>query len=272
MSILPVRFPAEYLCPLKHDVPPGPRTPFRRPLDSTARRAIGVRLSTLPTDPEAINYPNKTLVSVSATGGERREQCVEDARYCAKHFAGHVVLSPFDVVLARLGTSALVDKLAELKKVARTQLNATLKDAVLANLSKESIPSSKPADRAIDNRYWLSRLADLTTRCSCSTTSLPPLRSCPSKSSTATTRRGNTTPPFALPQQRFQLSLTSSSTSSSPKLTHRLSPLTLSSVRAIGWPSTNRLSSTRTTFRRSSQRDSLTDAVFHGKAPRVRRR
>ncbi|KAJ7460750.1 hypothetical protein FB451DRAFT_1371607 [Mycena latifolia] len=121
----------------------------------------------LPTDPEAIDYPNKTLISVSATGvidglttGERKEQRSEDARYCARHFAGRVVFSPLDVVLARLGTSALVDKLAELKKVARTQLNATLKDAVLANLSKESIPSSKPADRAIDNRYWLSRLAD----------------------------------------------------------------------------------------------------------------
>ncbi|KAJ7702255.1 hypothetical protein B0H17DRAFT_1127824 [Mycena rosella] len=108
-----------------------------------------------------------TLVSVSATGiigglttGERREHRAEDARYCAKYFAGHVVFSPLDVVLARLGTSALVDKLAELKKVARTQLNATLKEAVLANLSKESIPASKPADRAIDNRYWLSRLAD----------------------------------------------------------------------------------------------------------------
>ncbi|KAJ7481500.1 hypothetical protein FB451DRAFT_1364701 [Mycena latifolia] len=121
---------------------------------SEEREAMRMRI--LP----AINYPNKTLVSVSATGGERREQRAEDARYCAKHFVGHVVLSLLDVVLARLGTSALVDKLAELKKVARTQLTATLKDAVLANLSKESIPSSKPADRAIDNRYWLSRLAD----------------------------------------------------------------------------------------------------------------
>ncbi|KAF7336892.1 Pkinase-fungal domain-containing protein [Mycena venus] len=121
----------------------------------------------LPTDSEAVKYPNKTLVSVVATGvigslttGERREQRSEDARYCARHFAGHVVLSPLDVVLARLGTSALVDKLAELKEVACNQIDATLKDAVLANFSKESISSSKPVDRTIDNRYWLSRLAD----------------------------------------------------------------------------------------------------------------
>ncbi|KAF8172827.1 hypothetical protein K438DRAFT_1940390 [Mycena galopus ATCC 62051] len=125
----------------------------------------------LPTDSEALKYPNKTLVSVAATGvigilttGERREQRSEDARYCARHFAGHVVLSPLDVVLARLGTSALVDKLAELKEVADTQIDATLKDAVLANFSKESISSLKPVDRMIDNRYWFSRLADAALR------------------------------------------------------------------------------------------------------------
>jgi hypothetical protein len=122
----------------------------------------------LPTDSEALKYPNKTLVSVAATGvigslttGERREQRSEDARYCARHFAGHVVLSPLGVVLARLGTSALVDKLAELKEVACNQIEATLKDAVLANFNKESISSLKPIDRTIDNRYWLSRLADV---------------------------------------------------------------------------------------------------------------
>jgi hypothetical protein len=105
---------------------------------------------------------------VSATGiigdlrtDERNEQRAQDAGYCAKYFAGHVVLSPLDVLLARLGSSALVDKLAELKEVACTQLDATLKDAVLTNLSKESIPSSKPADRMIGNRYWLCRLADV---------------------------------------------------------------------------------------------------------------
>ncbi|KAJ7886312.1 hypothetical protein B0H13DRAFT_2277709 [Mycena leptocephala] len=122
----------------------------------------------LPTDSEALKYPNKTLVSVAATGvigslttGERREQRSEDARYCARHFAGHVVLSPLDVVLARLGTPTLVDKLAELKEVACNQIDATLKNAVLANFNKESISSLKPVDRMIDNRYWLSRLADL---------------------------------------------------------------------------------------------------------------
>ncbi|KAJ6610280.1 hypothetical protein B0H10DRAFT_2293274 [Mycena sp. CBHHK59/15] len=112
-----------------------------------------------------------TLVSVAATGvigslttGERTEQRSEDARYCARHFAGHVVRSSLDIVLARLGTSALVDKLAELKKVACKQIDATLKDAVLVNFSKESIPSLKPVDRTIDNCYWLSRLADAALR------------------------------------------------------------------------------------------------------------
>ncbi|KAJ7236360.1 hypothetical protein C8J57DRAFT_1479229 [Mycena rebaudengoi] len=125
----------------------------------------------LPTDSEAIKHPNKTLVSVAATGvigslttGERREQRREDARYCARCFAGHVVLSPLDVVLARLGTSALVDKLAELKNVACTQIDAALRDAVLANFSNESISSFKMVDREIDNRYWLSRLADAALR------------------------------------------------------------------------------------------------------------
>jgi hypothetical protein len=45
--------------------------------------------------------------------------------------------------------------------VACNQIEATLKDAVLANFNKESISSLKPIDRTIDNRYWLSRLADV---------------------------------------------------------------------------------------------------------------
>ncbi|KAJ7366563.1 hypothetical protein DFH08DRAFT_1072039 [Mycena albidolilacea] len=121
----------------------------------------------LPTDSEAIKYPNKTLISVAATGvigslttSERKEQRSEDAQYCARHFAGHVVLSPLNVVLARMGTSALVDKLEELKKAAHAQIDATLENAVLANFSKESISSSTPVDRRIDDRYWLARLAD----------------------------------------------------------------------------------------------------------------
>ncbi|KAJ7216935.1 hypothetical protein C8J57DRAFT_1482986 [Mycena rebaudengoi] len=105
-----------------------------------------------------------TGVIGSLTTGERRQQRSEDARYCARHFAGRVVRSPLDVVLARLGTSALVDKLAELKKVACTQIDAALRDAVLANFSKESISSSTPVDRTIDRRYWLSRLADAALR------------------------------------------------------------------------------------------------------------
>ncbi|KAJ7778693.1 hypothetical protein DFH07DRAFT_1056104 [Mycena maculata] len=115
----------------------------------------------LPTDPEAIEYPNKTLVTPSATNtAQRKEQREGDARFCAKHFQGHVVLSPLHVVLARLGTQVLVEKLQQLKGVARSGLNERLKAAVLKNLSEESISSSKPADRMIDKRYWLSRLAD----------------------------------------------------------------------------------------------------------------
>ncbi|KAJ6591249.1 hypothetical protein DFH09DRAFT_197201 [Mycena vulgaris] len=214
----------------------------------------------LPTDPEAINYPNKTLVSVSATcglaTGERREQRAEDARYCAKHFAGHVVLSPLDVVLARLGSSALVDKLAELKKVARTQLNATLKDAVLANLSTESIPSSKPADRVIDNRYWLSRLADAALKPAADSSPLvvdyfpTPAEKLPEQEQHGykKTRKYDASLRPSAAEVSTTVSLTSSSTSSSPKPTHRLSPLTPSSVRASMWPSTSRLSPMRTTF------------------------
>ncbi|KAJ7151446.1 hypothetical protein C8R43DRAFT_1107248, partial [Mycena crocata] len=121
----------------------------------------------LPTDLEAIDYPNKTLATLSATGiidglntTERKEQRETDARYCAKHFPEHVVLSSLHVVLARLGTPVMVDKLAQLREVAANRLNESLKAAVFKNFRAESEPSSKPADRVIDNRYWLARLAD----------------------------------------------------------------------------------------------------------------
>ncbi|KAJ6531117.1 hypothetical protein B0H19DRAFT_1327234 [Mycena capillaripes] len=121
----------------------------------------------LPTDPDAIDYPDKTLISVSATGAigglateVRKELRSQDAEYCAKHFPGHVVLSPLDVVLARLGSSALVDKLTELKKVARSNLGRKLKEDVLAKFINESKTSSKPEECCIDGRYWLSCLAD----------------------------------------------------------------------------------------------------------------
>ncbi|KAJ6581348.1 hypothetical protein B0H19DRAFT_1251580 [Mycena capillaripes] len=122
----------------------------------------------LPTHSDALDNPNKTLVSVSLTGVMGniptdicQEKCAQVARYCARYFASHVLLTPLGIVLTRLGTPALVDKLAELKKVARTQLDATLKDAVLENFDKESLSSSKPRDREIDGRYWLCRLADV---------------------------------------------------------------------------------------------------------------
>jgi hypothetical protein len=82
----------------------------------------------LPTDQEAIDFkfPTKTLISVSATGAigglsteKRKELLFWDSEYCATYFPSHVVLSPLDVVLARLSTPALVDKLVQLKKVAR---------------------------------------------------------------------------------------------------------------------------------------------------------
>ncbi|KAJ6531121.1 hypothetical protein B0H19DRAFT_1190498 [Mycena capillaripes] len=122
----------------------------------------------LPTDPDAVAYPDKTLISVSATGAigglateVRKELRSQDAEYCARHFPGHVVLSPLDVVLARLGSSALVDKLTELKKVARNKLGQKLKEDLLANFINESKTPSKPEERCIDGRYWLSRLADV---------------------------------------------------------------------------------------------------------------
>ena len=102
-----------------------------------------------------------TAIVANLSTEERKEQREKDARRCAKHFGGRVVLSPLDEVLTRLGTPALVHKLAGLKEVACTQLNATLKNAVFANLREESIPWSEPADRTIDNRYWLARLADV---------------------------------------------------------------------------------------------------------------
>ncbi|KAG5645559.1 hypothetical protein DXG03_005834 [Asterophora parasitica] len=68
----------------------------------------------LPTHPEALQYPNKTLEPVPTTAvidglttDEREQQRAEDAFYCAEHFPGHVVLSPLNIVLARLGTPAL---------------------------------------------------------------------------------------------------------------------------------------------------------------------
>ncbi|KAJ7196891.1 hypothetical protein C8J57DRAFT_496325 [Mycena rebaudengoi] len=111
---------------------------------------------------EAIDYPDKTLVTPSATNiAQRKEQREHDARYCAKHFPEHVVLSPLHVVLARLGAPVLAEKFEQLREVACNGLDERLEAAVLNNFSDESIPSSRAADRVIDNRYWLSRLADV---------------------------------------------------------------------------------------------------------------
>ncbi|KAF7347427.1 Pkinase-fungal domain-containing protein [Mycena venus] len=154
----------------------------------------------LPTDPDALHYPNKTLETVSPTGvignlksDECDEQRSQDADYCRRHFAGHVLHSSLEVVLTRLGASELVHKLAELKKVADTQLNATLKASVVKNFDAESATTSNPADRTIDGRYWLCRLADAARGPAADDSLLAldyfptPPRSCPGKSSTSTT-------------------------------------------------------------------------------------
>jgi hypothetical protein len=102
----------------------------------------------LPTDPEAINYPDKTLESVSATGGLATEKCDElrwkDAQYCANYFPGRV---------RRIGQNGLVGKLMELEQVARSNLDQKLKKGVLTSLTKESETSSKPDERTIYGRY-----------------------------------------------------------------------------------------------------------------------
>jgi hypothetical protein len=69
------------------------------------------------------------------------------------------MLSPLDVVLARMGSLALVGRLTELQRVTRSNLDQNFKKGVLANLTKESETSSKPDERTIDGRYWLARLA-----------------------------------------------------------------------------------------------------------------
>ncbi|KAJ7267502.1 hypothetical protein C8J57DRAFT_1717847 [Mycena rebaudengoi] len=126
--------------------------------------ASGPELKRLPTDPAMIADPEKTLVPVITTGiigsltsDQRNERRVEDARYCARHFGGHVVVSSLDFVLARLGSSLLVNKLAELKKIARKNLDDPFRQDVLKKYQAEALPS---ADRMINGRFWLSRLAD----------------------------------------------------------------------------------------------------------------
>ncbi|KAJ7359311.1 hypothetical protein DFH08DRAFT_952464 [Mycena albidolilacea] len=111
-------------------------------IDSTTQPVV--LLSTfnsllLPTDPEAIDYPEDTGIGV-----------------CNRR----ILLSPLDVVLARMGSLALVDKLTELEQVVRSNLDQSFKKGVLANLTKESETSFKPDERTIDGRYWLPRLAD----------------------------------------------------------------------------------------------------------------
>ncbi|KAJ7063636.1 hypothetical protein C8F01DRAFT_1279645 [Mycena amicta] len=118
----------------------------------------------LPLDAEAIEYPDKTLITVSVTGTpQREEQRENDDRYCARHFPGHVVLSPLNVVLARLGSPLLVEKLIQLTQVASNALDNRLKRDILGKFSREFIPSSRLKDRFINGRYWLARLADAAT-------------------------------------------------------------------------------------------------------------
>lgn len=97
-------------------------------------------------------------------------------KYCANYFPGRVMLSPLDVVLARMGSSALIDKLTELQQVTRSNLDQNFKKGALANLTKQSETSSKPDERTIDDRYWLARLADVCLVPSESTSCTPLIR------------------------------------------------------------------------------------------------
>ncbi|KAJ7211789.1 hypothetical protein B0H12DRAFT_386684 [Mycena haematopus] len=141
---------------------PGREPPAAGPILQPVMPSVSSQV--LPTHPDALRYPDKTLETLPATGvlanlsaRERKDLRWEDNRYCANYFAGHVVLSPLDVVLTRLGSSLLVERLAHLTKVASTRLSTQLKNAVLVGIVKES----KPADFMTDTRYWLSRLADV---------------------------------------------------------------------------------------------------------------
>ncbi|KAJ7211781.1 hypothetical protein B0H12DRAFT_1329913, partial [Mycena haematopus] len=81
----------------KRHRPPGPRTPGN---GTTLQPVVpSVSSQVLPTHPDALEYPDETLESLSATGvlanvstRERKELRSEDTRYCANHFAGRVVL------------------------------------------------------------------------------------------------------------------------------------------------------------------------------------
>ncbi|KAJ6584577.1 hypothetical protein B0H19DRAFT_390097 [Mycena capillaripes] len=122
----------------------------------------------LPTDLEALKSPSKTLETPSVTGivaviptADRNELRAEDAAYCAKHFGGHVVLSQLNQVLTRLGTSVLVDKFTHCEKVARAGLESNFTENVLSCFTLESVSTSKSIERVINNKYWLSALADV---------------------------------------------------------------------------------------------------------------
>ncbi|KAJ7222561.1 hypothetical protein GGX14DRAFT_664211 [Mycena pura] len=101
----------------------------------------------LQTSSEAVEYPDKTLITLSATG--------------IKGSIAPDVCKAQRELDARLGSSALVDKLKELEDVARSNLDQKLQEDVLDNFALESDTSSKPEERRIDGRYWLTRLADV---------------------------------------------------------------------------------------------------------------
>ncbi|KAJ7696080.1 hypothetical protein B0H17DRAFT_1178129 [Mycena rosella] len=151
MNILPVRFPAEYIYPLKR-APTGPGTPStglatpQPVVPSTSDSQL------LPLDPEAIDHPNKTLVTPSATGiisglttAQRKEQHEDDApstlpaTWCSHH-----------------STSCWPDWA---RRRWSTSSRSSRKWLALNSTRRSRTPYS-PADRPIDNRYWLSRLAE----------------------------------------------------------------------------------------------------------------
>ncbi|KAJ6464264.1 hypothetical protein C8R47DRAFT_1156243 [Mycena vitilis] len=141
------------------------------PLTSSSPAAWPSDSSILPTDSVALELPNLTLGTVSSTGIvggrttlERKEQRELDNAYCAAHFRGHVVLSSLNTVLRNLGSQALVEKLATLKTVASNGVSDNLRVAILEKYHTESLSSSTLADRMIQNRYWLSKLADAASQ------------------------------------------------------------------------------------------------------------
>jgi hypothetical protein len=89
----------------------------------------------LPTDQEAIDFPTKTLISVSTTGAigglsteKRKELRFWDVQYCATYFPGHAVLSPLDAV-GKIEHTGAGRQARAAQGIAAQSLSPTLKKA-----------------------------------------------------------------------------------------------------------------------------------------------